>query len=123
MFDLLIKGGRLPESGLSVDIGISNGLIAEIGPSLTTPAQRVIDATGRLVAPPFVDPHFHMDATLSLGLPRLNRSGTLLEGIALWGELKPLLTVEAVMERALRYCDLAVSQGLAGDPHPCRCLR
>ena len=53
-----------------------------------------------------------MDATLSLGLPRLNQSGTLLEGIALWGELKPLLTHEAVAERALRYCDLAVAQGL-----------
>ena len=53
-----------------------------------------------------------MDATLSLGVPRLNRSGTLLEGIQLWGELKPLLTKDAVVERALRYCDLAVSQGL-----------
>jgi cytosine deaminase len=53
-----------------------------------------------------------MDATLSLGIPRLNESGTLLEGIALWGELKPLLTHEAVVERALRYCDLAVAQGL-----------
>jgi cytosine deaminase len=74
--------------------------------------REVIDATGRLVSPPFVDPHFHMDATLSLGQPRLNVSGTLLEGIALWGELKPLLTVEAVVERALRYCDLAVAQGL-----------
>ena len=36
----------------------------------------------------------------------------MLEGIALWGELKPLLTHEAVAERALRYCDLAVAQGL-----------
>ena len=53
-----------------------------------------------------------MDATLSHGLPRINQSGTLLEGIALWGELKPLLTPEAVAERALRYCDLAVAQGL-----------
>jgi cytosine/creatinine deaminase len=53
-----------------------------------------------------------MDATLSLGMPRLNQSGTLLEGIALWGELKPQLTVDAVIERALRYCDLAVSRGL-----------
>jgi cytosine/creatinine deaminase len=52
-----------------------------------------------------------MDATLSLGIPRLNQSGTLLEGIALWGELKPLLTAEAVIERALRYCDLAVARG------------
>ena len=67
---------------------------------------------GFLLSPPFVDSHFHMDATLSLGQPRLNLSGTLLEGIALWGELKPHLTHEAVAERALRYCDLAVSQGL-----------
>ncbi len=64
------------------------------------------------MSPPFVDCHFHLDATLSLGIPRLNMSGTLLEGIALWGELKPLLTHEAVAERALRYCDLAVSRGL-----------
>ncbi len=53
-----------------------------------------------------------MDATLSLGLPRMNRSGTLLEGIALWGELKPHLTVEAVVQRALAYCDWAVARGL-----------
>ena len=53
-----------------------------------------------------------MDATLSLGLPRLNRSGTLLEGIQLWNELKPQLTVEAVVERALAYCDMAVAQGI-----------
>ena len=53
-----------------------------------------------------------MDATLSLGMPRMNVSGTLLEGIALWGELKPHLTREGLVERALRYCDLAVSKGL-----------
>jgi cytosine deaminase len=53
-----------------------------------------------------------MDATLSQGLPRANVSGTLLEGIALWGELKPLLTEEAIAERALRYCDWAVARGL-----------
>lgn len=72
----------------------------------------MLEAGGQLVSPPFVDPHFHMDATLSLGMPRFNRSGTLLEGIALWGELKPLLTQEALVERALRYCDLAVARGL-----------
>ena len=53
-----------------------------------------------------------MDATLSYGIPRINASGTLLEGIALWGELKPLLTHEAVRDRALAYCDWAVSMGL-----------
>jgi cytosine/creatinine deaminase len=53
-----------------------------------------------------------MDSTLSYGMPRVNQSGTLLEGIALWGELKPTLTREAVVERALAYCDWAVARGL-----------
>ena len=66
------------------------------------------------MSPPFIDSHFHMDATLSLGNPRLNQSGTLLEGISLWGELKPDLTVKAIKERALKYCDLAVARGLLG---------
>ena len=48
----------------------------------------------------------------SYGLPRVNQSGTLLEGIALWGELKPQLTHEAIVERALAYCDWAVAKGL-----------
>lgn len=76
------------------------------------PRRPAILAFVRLVSPPFVGPHFHMDATLSLGLPQMNRSGTLLEGIALWGELKPLLTVEAMAEQGLRPCGLAVSQKL-----------
>ncbi|AHM04663.1 Cytosine deaminase [Roseibacterium elongatum DSM 19469] len=112
MLDLIITGARLPDRAGTVDIGIKGDRIADIAPHIAAEAPEVIDAGGRLVAPPFVDPHFHMDATLSLGLPRLNVSGTLLEGIALWGELKPLLTPEAVIARALKYCDLAVAQGL-----------
>lgn len=111
-FDLIVRNATLPDSRPGLDIAVEGGRIAAIAPSIQAEAGRVIDAGGYLVAPPFVDCHFHMDATLSLGLPRMNQSGTLLEGIALWGELKPLLTHEAVIERALRYCDLAVSQGL-----------
>ncbi len=111
-FDLLIKNATLPDGATGVDIACAGGKITAIEPNITADAARIIDATGRLVSPPFVDCHFHMDATLSLGLPRMNQSGTLLEGIALWSELKPLLTPEAVKERALRYCDLAVSKGL-----------
>ncbi|MFN4056554.1 MAG: amidohydrolase family protein [Roseinatronobacter sp.] len=110
MFDLLIKGGILPD-GTIADIGIRGERIAALG-KLEAEAARVIDATGDLVSPPFCDPHFHMDATLSYGLPRLNGSGTLLEGIALWGELREVATVEEMVTRALRYCDWAVSMGL-----------
>lgn len=111
-FDLLIRNAALPDGRKGQDIAIEAGRIVAVQPNLNGEAGRVIDAAGHLVSPPFVDIHFHMDATLSLGLPRLNVSGTLLEGIALWGELKPLLTYEALVERALRYCDLAVAQGL-----------
>lgn len=112
MFDLLIRNATLPDGRTGLDIGITAGRIAALEPGLPAEAGEVIDAKGQLVSPPFVDPHFHMDATLSLGLPRMNISGTLLEGIALWGELRPTLTKEALIERAVRYCDLAVSKGL-----------
>ena len=121
--DLLVKNANLPDGRTGIDIACRNGRIEAVEAGIAADAGEIIDATGKLVSPPFIDSHFHMDATLSLGLPRMNRSGTLLEGIALWGELKEILTVEAVVERALRYCDLAVSQGLSGNPHPCGCLR
>ena len=102
MFDTILRGVNLPDGRKAHDIGIRAGRIAAIEKHLNAEAGRVIEAAGRLVSPAFCDPHFHMDATLSLGLPRMNASGTLLEGIALWGELRPTLTREALVERALR---------------------
>ncbi|MBY5793827.1 amidohydrolase family protein [Rhizobium leguminosarum bv. viciae] len=112
MFDLIVRNANLADGRKGIDIGIQDGRIVAVERNLQVQAQEEIDATGRLVSPPFVDPHFHMDATLSLGLPRMNVSGTLLEGIALWGELRPIVTKEELVDRALRYCDLAVTQGL-----------
>ena len=110
MFDLLIKGGTLPDGSVS-DIAIDGDRIVATG-RVEGDAKEVIDATGDLVSPPFVDPHFHLDATLSYGLPRVNSSGTLLEGISLWGELRDIATVDEMIERALAYCDWAASMGL-----------
>lgn len=112
MFDLIIRNANLTTGQTGFDVGISDGKIAAIEKTLDGDCGEEIDATGRLLSPAFCDPHFHMDATLSLGKPRMNVSGTLLEGIALWGELRPIVTKEELVDRALRYCDLAVSQGL-----------
>ena len=112
MLDLLIHNATLPDSRTGMSIAVREGKIIEVTPGLQAPAHEVLDAQGLLLSPPFVDAHFHMDATLSYGLPRVNQSGTLLEGIALWGELKPLLTQEALIDRALAYCDWAVAKGL-----------
>ena len=110
--DVVIRNANLADGQTGVDIAIEHGRIAAIGHALAVTAGREIDAGGDLVSAPFVDAHFHMDATLSYGLPRVNASGTLLEGIALWGELKPGLTQQALVERALQYCDWAVARGL-----------
>jgi len=112
MFDLIVKNATLTDGQTGVDIACENGRIAAVEAGITAEAQRVIDAGGYLVSPPFVDPHFHMDATLSLGNPRMNVSGTLLEGIALWGELKAIQSIDDIIDRALRYCDLAVAKGI-----------
>ncbi|AOZ09301.1 amidohydrolase family protein [Cupriavidus malaysiensis] len=112
MLDLILRHCSLPDGRSDIDIGIAGARIVALEPALAASAGEEIDAAGQLVSPPFVDAHFHMDSTLSYGQPRVNRSGTLLEGIALWGELKPLLTQEALVERALAYCDWAVAKGL-----------
>ena len=114
---MLIRNATLPDGRTGVDLLVRDGRIAAVGEQLFAhqppPADvELVDAEGWLLSPPFVDAHFHLDSTLSYGLPRVNASGTLLEGIALWGELKPLLTQEALIERAMQYCDWAVAKGL-----------
>ncbi|WP_445230332.1 amidohydrolase family protein [Duganella rhizosphaerae] len=110
--ETVIRNANLADGQRGVDVAIERGRIAAIGAALPLKGAREIDAGGDLLSAPFVDAHFHMDATLSYGLPRVNASGTLLEGIALWGELKPELTQQALVERALQYCDWAAARGL-----------
>ena len=112
MLDLLLTNATLPDGRSQMSLAVQGGKIVEVTQGLRAAAQQTVDAQGLLVSPPFVDAHFHMDATLSYGQPRVNQSGTLLEGIALWGELKPHLTQEALVQRALAYCDWAVGKGL-----------
>jgi cytosine deaminase len=111
MFDLIVRGANLPDGRSGIDIAVAAGRIVAIGPALAGAGRTEIDANGRLVTPPFVDSHFHMDATLSVGRPRNNESGTLLEGIQIWAEQKPLLTVDDVRERALEFCRWAIARG------------
>ena len=112
MLDLLITNATFPDGRTGMSVAVQTGRIVEVAAGLAAPAGETVDAAGQLLTPPFCDPHFHMDATLSYGLPRVNESGTLLEGIAVWGELKPTLTADAMIERALTYCDWAVAKGL-----------
>ena len=111
MIDLIIRDAALPDGRKNCDIAIVNGLIDQVAPMIDGTAAKEIDAAGCLAAPPFVDSHFHLDAALSYGQPRVNQSGTLLEGIALWGELKPRLTIDNIKARAEKLCWWAIAKG------------
>jgi cytosine/creatinine deaminase len=112
MLDLLVTNAALPDGRTGMSVAAQGGKIVEVAQGLVAPAAETVDAAGYLLSPPFCDPHFHMDSTLTYGNPRVNESGTLLEGIALWGELKPSLVQQDIVDRALKYCNWAVAKGL-----------
>jgi len=107
--DLLVRNVRVGEQ--VVDVGIEDGRFVRIGPALDADAPRVVDAEGRLATPPLVDCHLHLDASLTAGRPRYNESGTLIEGIHVWGELKESLTADDVFERASEIVRWSAAQG------------
>jgi cytosine deaminase len=97
MLDLLIRQARLPRAASLQEIGILDGRIVEVSADQT--AHATLDAAGALVTPALVEPHIHLDAALTVGQPRFNTSGSLFEGIAIWGERVQDLTVDDVKER------------------------
>jgi cytosine/creatinine deaminase len=97
------------------DLDIEAGRIAALMPWQTASARSdasILDAQGRLLTPPFVEPHVHLDAALTAGQPAFNRSGTLFEGIQRWSERKQSLTVEDVKQRAARALQWQIAGGI-----------
>jgi cytosine/creatinine deaminase len=107
---LVVRNARLSDGRL-VDLVAEDGRWTRIGASLAGDGMQVVDADGRLVTPPLVDCHLHLDASLTAGTPRWNESGTLIEGIHVWGELKPTLTEDDVVDRAREIVRWSVAQG------------
>src|SRR5438270_10368597 len=95
MLDLLLTGARLPGSEELRDIGVRDGRLVAPEPD----AHEVVHLEGGLVTPPLVEPHIHLDAVLTAGQPRPNLTGSLFEGIAIWGERVRSLTMEDVKAR------------------------
>jgi cytosine/creatinine deaminase len=114
---LRVRRAALTEDGPLVDLHVDAGTITAIADSSEPAADDLvaeveIDAAGSLVRPPFVEPHLHLDATLTAGEPRWNRSGTLWEGIAVWSERKPAVTREDVLDRAEQVLRWQAAQGV-----------
>jgi cytosine deaminase len=110
--DLLITNARLPRSAVLVSVAIEGGRIVAPPPAGATQPARVIDARGGLLTPALVEPHIHLDAVLTVGQPRHNLSGSLFEGIAIWGERVKDLTVDDVKRRVSQVLRWQVANGV-----------
>src|SRR5699024_9509690 len=101
--DLLVENVRIENDPEIVDIRITDGRFAEIGPALRAgEAETVIDGANRLCLPPIIESHVHLDSALTAGQPRWNESRTLFEGNVAWSERKAELSVSDVKGRAGR---------------------
>lgn len=114
-YDLVLRQGRLlrPDGTIeTADIAIDAGRIAAIAPHLEATAICEIELQDRLVSPPFVESHIHLDSALTAGQPRWNQSGTLFEGIEIWRERKQNLSLEDVQNRAIETLKQQAMQGV-----------
>ena len=112
---MLISNVNVDNAGVLKDVRIEDGLFARIEPAGTLaarPGEETIDGGGRLLLPPFVDPHIHLDSTGTAGEPEWNETGTLFDGIRIWAERKKSLTVEDVKSRARATIRRQVEQGI-----------
>jgi len=105
------------EHGGRSDIEIRDGVVDRVVPAGEGDPEALdedqrFDAEGRLVTPPLVEPHTHLYAALTAGIPRWNRTGTLEEGWRLWDETKDQLTKQDYKRRAKKVARWFVANGI-----------
>jgi len=110
MIDLILRNARVAGQDELTDLGVERGKVVAVDAGTT--AAEVIDLAGRLVTPPLVEPHIHLDAVLTVGQPRPNVSGSLFEGIAVWAERVADLTYEDVQARVRQVLRWQLASGV-----------
>ncbi len=115
-YDLILRRGSKvsfnAENNQTVDIAVKDGSITAISPNLKESAAQEIDLSEKLISSPFVESHIHLDSVLTAGEPRWNKSGTLFEGIQIWGDRKREISLEDVKNRALTMLKEQAAQGI-----------
>lgn len=110
---MLFKNLFIENAAEPMDIRVTDGKFETIAAGLEAhPGEEVLDFTGKMALPPFVESHVHLDTCLTAGRPRWNLSGTLFEGIQCWEEYKPFLTKDEVKERVNKAIRLQASNGI-----------
>ena len=110
---MLFRNAYIENAKELADLRVENGRFAAIAPSLAPqPGEEVIDLGGKLVLPPFIESHVHLDTCLTAGDPVWNMSGTLFEGIECWSKRKDKLSRQDVRERVQRCVRLYAANGV-----------
>ncbi|EKK20395.1 dihydroorotase [Fructilactobacillus florum DSM 22689 = JCM 16035] len=110
---LLIRQIQIEDREAPQDVLIKDGKITALAPHLEAPtATKIIDGRQKLMLPPFVDSHVHLDTALTAGEPEFNESGTLFDGIRIWSKRKQTLTKQDVKQRALAALKLQAEHGI-----------
>lgn len=123
---MLIKNVHINNRSQTQDVRITAGKFSQIATEIKPNAEeRVLDGQEKVLLPPFVDSHIHLDTTLTAGELEWNESGTLFDGIRIWSERKKSLTAKDVKERAKKTILKQIKNGVqhvrshvdTTDPH------
>ena len=110
---MLFRNAYIENAPELADIRVTDGRFDQIAPALAPmPGEETVDLEGRLVLPPFIESHVHLDTCLTAGDPVWNMSGTLFEGIECWSKRKDKLSREDVRERVQRCVRLYAANGV-----------
>lgn len=109
---MLFLNARI-ENADPVHFRVEEGRFAAIGAELMAlPGEETVDLGGKLVLPPMIESHVHLDTCLTAGDPVWNLSGTLFEGIECWSKRKDKLTKQDIRDRVNRAVRLYAAHGV-----------
>ncbi|MBO7697494.1 MAG: amidohydrolase family protein, partial [Erysipelotrichaceae bacterium] len=109
---MLIKNALIENNEKTQNLRIENGVFTQIGELKENPGEEVLDLEGKLLLPPFVESHVHLDTCLTAGDPCWNMSGTLFEGIECWSKRKEKLSKEDISERVKKVVAMYAKNGI-----------
>lgn len=109
---MLVRNARIENSEELKDIRIEDGVFKEIGKLQPQEEEEILDFEGKLLLPPFIESHVHLDTCLTAGDPVWNMSGTLFEGIECWSKRKEKLSPEDIRERVNKVVRMYAANGI-----------
>lgn len=108
--DLIFRNTRIDDSAELTDVGVDGGKIVEIKSGIAATAKEDIDAAGRVLIPGLIESHLHLEKAYVMDR-KPNRSGTLMEAIAVTAELKPTFTRDDIEARSRRVLKKLITSG------------